>query len=110
MAITVNPTLAEVLGEQCYASIRDVPEPIDTVAIYLGAERSSPLIDEIIRAKPRRIIFNPAAENDELAEAAEDAGIAVIIGLHTRHASDWGVLIPQRPPYFARLISLDAFA
>ena len=79
-AIPVNPALSEVLGEECYPSILDVPGPIDTVTMYLGAERSTLLIDDIIQAKPRRIIFNPGAENDALVKAAEDAGIAVVIG------------------------------
>ena len=79
-AIPVNPGLTEILGEQCYVSILDVPGPIDTVTMYLGAERSTPLIDEIIQAKPRRIIFNPGAENDALVKAAQGAGIEVIIG------------------------------
>ncbi len=79
-AIPVNPAFTKILGEQCYPSIRDVAGPIDTVTMYLGTERSTPLIDDIIQAKPRRIIFNPGAENEELAKAAEDAGIEVVNG------------------------------
>ena len=79
-AIPVNPALTEVLGEQCYPNICDVPGPIDTVTMYLGAEHSTPLIDDIIQAKPRRIIFNPGAENDALVKAAQGAGIEVVFG------------------------------
>ena len=42
--------------------------------LYLRAARSTPLIDEILAAKPQRIILNPGAENDELTEAASSAG------------------------------------
>ncbi len=76
-AIPVNPALDEVLGEKCYGRIADVPEKIDTVTMYLGKQRSDPLTDEIIAAKPRRIIMNPGAENDALTEKAEAAGIEV---------------------------------
>src|SRR6185436_978520 len=62
-------------GESCHPSIADVAGPIDTVTMYLGAARSTPLIDDILKAKPRRIIFNPGAENEELARAAQAAGI-----------------------------------
>jgi predicted CoA-binding protein len=79
-AIPVNPAFDEVLGESCYASISDVPRPIDTVTLYLGAARSTPLIDDILKARPRRIIFNPGAENDELASAASSAGIETVNG------------------------------
>src|SRR5471030_2009325 len=79
-AIPVNPAFTEVLGERCYASISDVPGPIDTVTMYLGAARSTPLIQDILKAKPRRIIFNPGAENPELARAASLAGIETVNG------------------------------
>ena len=46
--------------------------------MYLGKARSDPLIDDIVAAKPRRIIMNPGAENDDLAERAEKNGIEVI--------------------------------
>ena len=76
-AIPVNPAFEEVLGETCYRSIADAPKPIDTVTMYLGKERSDPLIDEIVAAQPRRIIMNPGAENENLAKKAEAAGIEV---------------------------------
>jgi predicted CoA-binding protein len=76
-AVPVNPAFEEVLGEICYRSIGDTPEPVQTVTMYLGKQRSDPLIDEIVAAKPRRIIMNPGAENDDLARKAEAAGIEV---------------------------------
>src|SRR3954453_3867942 len=76
--IPVNPAFPEILGETCYKSIADIGEPIATVTMYLGKKRSDPLIAEILAAKPRRIIMNPGAENDDLAEQAEAAGIEVI--------------------------------
>jgi predicted CoA-binding protein len=79
-AIPINPAFDEVLGETCYQRIGDVTEPIDTLTMYVGAARSEPLIEEILAAKPRRIIFNPGAENDHLAAAAEKQGIEVING------------------------------
>lgn len=78
--VPINPAFDEILGEKCYPKISDAPGPIDTVTLYLGAERSNLLIDEIISAKPRRIIMNPGAENHVLAEKAEAAGIEVVEG------------------------------
>ncbi len=51
-----------------------------TITLYLGPARSTPLIDEIVAAKPQRIILNPGAENEELAAAASGAGIEVVEG------------------------------
>ena len=78
--IPVNPAFEEVLGERCYKQISDVKDPIDTVTMYVGAARSTPLIQEIVAAKPRRIIFNPGAENPQLAEEAKKHGIEVVEG------------------------------
>ena len=78
--LPVNPAFDEILGEKCYPTISDAPGPIDTVTLYLGEARSNPLIDEIIGAKPRRIIMNPGAENSALAAKAEEAGIEVVEG------------------------------
>jgi hypothetical protein len=74
-AIPVNPAFDEILGETCYGKLSDVPGSVDTVTMYLGKQRSDPLIDQIIAAKPKRIIMNPGAENDDLAAKAEAAGI-----------------------------------
>src|SRR6476469_6164293 len=79
-AIPINPAFEDILGEKCYPKIADAPKPIDTVTMDLGEARSNPLIDEIIAAKPRRIIMNPGAENPALAAQAEDAGIEVVEG------------------------------
>lgn len=79
-ALPVNPAFEEILGEKSYRSIAAVPDPIDTVTMYLGKQRSDPLTDEIVAAKPRRIIMNPGAENDDLAAKARAAGIEVVEG------------------------------
>jgi uncharacterized protein len=78
--IAVNPAFPEVLGKPCHKSISDVTDPIDTVTMYVGAARSESLIPEIVGAKPRRIIFNPGAENDHLAAEAKANGIEVVNG------------------------------
>lgn len=78
--VPINPAFDDILGAKCYSTIKEAPQPIDTVTMYLGPARSNPLIDEIIAAKPRRIIMNPGAENSALAEKAEAAGIEVVEG------------------------------
>jgi hypothetical protein len=48
---------------------------IDTVTIYLGARNQPAYYDKLIELNPRRIIFNPGAENPELAALAKKNGI-----------------------------------
>lgn len=53
-------------------------EPIHTVTMYLGAERQAEYYSDILNLKPQRVIFNPGAENSELRELLEDAGIEAV--------------------------------
>ncbi len=76
----VNPAFDEVEGIPCVAKLSEIKERIHTVTVYLGAPRSTPLIDEIIAVQPERIILNPGAENDALSETASSAGIEVVEG------------------------------
>ena len=50
-------------------------QDIDTITLYLNPDRQKPFYHYIFSLKPRRIIFNPGAENDELAELAREKGI-----------------------------------
>ncbi|MFN8290875.1 MAG: CoA-binding protein [Chitinophagaceae bacterium] len=48
---------------------------IDTVTLYLNPQHQQEYYDYILSLKPARIIFNPGAENDDLAEKARASGI-----------------------------------
>ena len=50
-------------------------DKIDTVTMYLSIPHQKLYYDKIVAAKPRRIIFNPGAENNELKNIAEQSGI-----------------------------------
>ena len=50
---------------------------IDTVTLYLNPDHQNPYYDYIISLHPRRIIFNPGAENEELYTLALQKGINV---------------------------------
>jgi uncharacterized protein len=51
-----------------------VPE-VDTVTLYVGPQNQPAWRDYILGLRPRRIIFNPGTENDELERAARAQGI-----------------------------------
>ena len=53
-------------------------ENVDTVTMYVGAQNQAGWYDYILSLKPKRIIFNPGAENPELAELAVKNGIEVV--------------------------------
>jgi len=74
----VNPNVDAIEGLRAYSSLREIPEPIDTMTLYVRPAISSKLVDDILAANPRRVIMNPGTENEELASAAAQAGIQVL--------------------------------
>ncbi|MFZ4260937.1 CoA-binding protein [Sphingobacterium sp. HJSM2_6] len=53
-------------------------EDIDTITLYVGPKNQAPYYDYILNTKPKRLIFNPGAENPELAAKARENGIEVV--------------------------------
>jgi uncharacterized protein len=53
-------------------------ENIDTVTLYMNRLYQQSFYNYILSLKPKRIIFNPGAENDELATLAKEQGINTI--------------------------------
>ena len=50
-------------------------ENLDTVTLYLNANNQKAYYDYIFSLNPKRIIFNPGAENPELASLAKEKNI-----------------------------------
>lgn len=73
----VNPALTEIAGLKVWPDLSSLPRNIDTVTVYLSAANSSPLAEPLCQLHPRRVIFNPGAENGQLAEKLQAAGIDV---------------------------------
>jgi len=63
--IPVNPVEKEILGDKVMNTLKDVWQDVDTLTVYVNAGRLAPLLDQIIRLAPQRIIFNPGAEAPE---------------------------------------------
>jgi uncharacterized protein len=53
---------------------------VDTVTLYLNPRNQEQYYDYILSLNPKRIIFNPGTENDELAEMAHKKGIKTMEG------------------------------
>lgn len=73
--LPVHPKGGEIEGLKVYRSLAEITEPVDTLTLYVSAPVSSSLRGDILALKPRRVIFNPGAENPALAEAVHSAGL-----------------------------------
>ncbi|MGB1037297.1 MAG: CoA-binding protein [Bacteroidia bacterium] len=53
-------------------------ESIDTITLYINPKLQVPLYENILRLAPKRVIFNPGTENDELVKLANENGIEAL--------------------------------
>lgn len=54
-------------------------DDVHTITVYVGADRLGPSEDYLLSLKPKRIIFNPGAENPAFAQKAKEAGIEIVL-------------------------------
>jgi predicted CoA-binding protein len=57
---------------------KPVPTDVDTITMYLSDKNQKEWYDYIFALKPKRIVFNPGAENTELENLATAKGIEVV--------------------------------
>lgn len=75
IVIPVHPKLVQIEALKVLPSLSDIDTPVDTLAMYIGAERSHLLLDEIIALKPKRVIFNPGTESTIIEDKLTEEGI-----------------------------------
>ncbi|MCW8936319.1 MAG: CoA-binding protein [Gammaproteobacteria bacterium] len=64
--LPVHPKIENIDGLVVKHSLSQIQSPVDTLTLYIGPQRISPLIDEIVKLNPSRVILNPGTESDEL--------------------------------------------
>lgn len=75
--IAVTPKSVNLPGMKVVASLSELQEPVDTVTLYVNPRVVESLAEEILAARPRRVIFNPGTEHPGVAARLQAAGIAV---------------------------------
>ena len=79
----VNPghTGKEALGQKIYASLSEIPEPVDMVDVFRASEHVLPVVQEALTLKrrPQVIWMQLTIRNDEAAALAEANGIKVVM-------------------------------
>jgi uncharacterized protein len=76
--IPINPNESEVEGLKTYASVLDVPAPIDMATVYVQPEVALRLLDEFARKGIPEIWINPGAEDDAVMAEARRRKMNVI--------------------------------
>ncbi len=76
--IPVNPHEESVLGEKAYASVDQVPDPVDVVVIFRRPECVPEVVEEAIRKGSKVVWMQEGVLNDDAARRAREAGLEVV--------------------------------
>lgn len=76
--IPVNPGHTEILGEKCYPSLSDIPEPIDVVDVFRRSELVLPVIEEAIKVGAKAVWLQDGVTHPEGEALARKKGLLVV--------------------------------
>jgi len=77
--VPVNPGYDEILGEKCYPSLLDIPEPVDIVDIFRRSEDVPPIVEDAINIGAKVVWMQLTIINEEAASQAREAGLEVVM-------------------------------
>ena len=86
--IPVNPRETEIFGDPSYASLAEVPEPVDIVNVFRAPDALPEIATETVAANAGALWCQFGVVNEEGARIAADAGLAVVMDrcLKVEHA------------------------
>lgn len=76
--IPVHPKGHDVDGVSGVSSLDAIEQSVDTLTVYVNEKISSGELERILKLRPRRVVFNPGAENPQLAQKLREEGIEVV--------------------------------
>jgi len=82
--IPVNPGQNTILGLTCYPNLQAIPTPVDMVDIFRRPEAVLPIVEDAIDIGAKFIWMQEGIVNEDAAERAEEAGLAVIMDRCTK--------------------------
>ncbi len=77
--IPVNPGQKEILGQSCYASLRDIPVKVDMVDCFRKTEDIGPIADEAVAIGAKVLWQQLGVKNMNAVSKAEAAGLETVI-------------------------------
>lgn len=77
--IPVNPGQREILGQPCYASLKDIPVKVDMVDVFRNAADVPPIAENAIAIGAKSLWLQLGVINRDAAEKASAAGLDVVM-------------------------------
>ena len=77
--VPVHPSRATVHGEQGYASLADIPFPVDVVDCFVRSSLVGPVVDEAIAVGAKAVWMQLGVVDEDAADRARAAGLEVVM-------------------------------
>ncbi len=82
--IPINPKEPEVEGEKSYASVVDVPVPIDMATFYVAPAAGLKVLEDVVKKGIPEVWFNPGADGPQVVERARALGLKTVVACTIR--------------------------
>jgi predicted CoA-binding protein len=76
--LAINPNEREVEGHRTFASVLDVPGPIDMATVYVPPEIGVRVMDDLAKKQIPEVWLNPGADGDAVLARAHALGLKTI--------------------------------
>jgi predicted CoA-binding protein len=77
--VPVNPGHREILGERCYAGLKDIPFPVEIVDIFRQVDAIPGIVADAIAVGAKVVWMQQGLEEPQAARQAEQAGLRVVM-------------------------------
>ncbi|HET6165623.1 MAG TPA: CoA-binding protein [Marmoricola sp.] len=77
--VPIHPSAPTVLGEQGYATLADVPFPIDVVDVFRRSEAAGQFADEAVAIGAKGVWFQLGVVDEDAFARTWDAGVPMVM-------------------------------
>ncbi|SNQ46186.1 conserved hypothetical protein [Frankia canadensis] len=77
--VPVHPSAPTVAGERGYATLADIPFPVDVVDVFVRSELAGAVVDDAVKIGAGGVWLQLGVRDDAAAVRAEEAGLAVVM-------------------------------
>ncbi|MFE1321931.1 CoA-binding protein [Kitasatospora phosalacinea] len=77
--VPVHPKAEAVLGEQGYASLAEIPFPVDVVDVFVNSELAGPVADQAVAAGAKAVWFQLGVVDEEAFARTRAAGLDMVM-------------------------------
>ena len=85
--VPIHPNAPKVLGEQGYATLADVPFPIDVVDVFRRSDKAGEFADQAVAVGARAVWFQLGVVDEAAFERTTAAGVPMV--MDTCPAIEW---------------------